>query len=110
MPTTQTAPETQEKKATAEFNNTSNAEIKRIFDLQQGNKQNVKDTTVSQRKRKLRTLKKVIMQKRDKIRQALFDDFKKPFSETDLTEIYPTTSEIKHAISELGNWMKPQKV
>lgn len=109
MATTQVAPEKQ-KEQTAEFYNTPTAELKEIFELQQANKQKVKNTTVSQRKKKLRALKRAIMNKREKIQQALYDDFKKPFSETDLTEIYPTTSEIKHALNELGNWMKPQKV
>lgn len=108
MSDTQIAPEIEKK--VAQSANTSAAEIKRIFDLQQANKQNVKNTSTAQRKKKLRALKKAIMDKREQIREALYADFKKPYSETDLTEIYPTTSEIKHALSEISNWMKPQKV
>lgn len=110
MASTQIAPESKAVNTVNQSDNTATSEIKRIFDLQQQNKQNVKNTSVSQRKRKLRNLKKAILDNKDKIREALYSDFSKPYSETDLTEIYPTTAEIKHAISDLGNWMKPQKV
>ena len=47
---------------------------------------------------------------KDKIREALYTDFKKPFTETDLTEIYPVIGEIKFAKSHLKSWVKRQKV
>lgn len=44
------------------------------------------------------------------IREALKNDFNKPEAETDLTEIFPVTSEINHAIKNLKKWMKPRSV
>lgn len=46
----------------------------------------------------------------DDIRNAIHADFKKPYPEIDITEIFVVTSEIKHAIKNLENWMKPKKV
>ncbi len=69
------------------------------------------NTTYKQRVKKLNALKKAVeVTYRDRIKQALYDDFKKPFTETDLTEIYPVVSEIKHVKSNLKSWMKRQKV
>lgn len=90
--------------------NTDLANVQRIFAAQQANKQNVKNTTAAQRKKKLNALKDVIFQYREQIEQALYNDFKKPAAETDLTEIYPTASEIRHVVSNLSDWMKPTGV
>ena len=70
-----------------------------------------RNSTYKQRVNKLNALKKAVeVTYRDRINQALFDDFKKPFTETDLTEIYQVVGEIKHVKSHLKSWMKKQKV
>ena len=82
-----------------------------IFANQKANQFNIGNTNFKQRIKKLNALKNAVENTyRDKIRQALYDDFKKPFTETDLTEIYPVVSEIKHVKSNLKSWMKRQKV
>lgn len=50
------------------------------------------------------------MENQDLIRQALWEDFKKPAPEVDLSEIYPVTSEINHTLKQLKGWMKPSSV
>lgn len=90
--------------------NTPVEEIHRIFQLQQKNKQNVKNTTAKERKKKLNALKRMIFDRREDIQQALYKDFRKAPAETDLTEIYPTVSEIRHAAGRLSDWMRPHKV
>ncbi len=90
--------------------NTPVSEILRLYELQQKNKQNVKNTTAKERRKKLKELKKVIFAKREAIKQALYNDFRKAPAETDLTEIYPTISEIHHAIDRVDEWMLPQEV
>lgn len=82
-----------------------------LFEKQRANKYHVGNSTYKQRIMKLNALKKAIeVTYRDKIKQALYDDFKKPFTETDLTEIYQVIGEIKHVKSHLKSWMKKQKV
>ncbi|WP_299776886.1 aldehyde dehydrogenase family protein [uncultured Formosa sp.] len=82
-----------------------------IFDAQKANQFAVGNTTYKERIAKLKALKQAIeVDFKDQIREALYSDFKKPFLETDLTEIYPILSEIKHVTSELKGWMKRQKV
>jgi len=89
----------------------SNNKYSSLFNTQKENQFIVGNSTPKQRIQKLNALKKAIeFTYKDKIRQALFDDFKKPFTETDLTEIYPVISEIKFAKSNLKSWMKCQKV
>lgn len=60
---------------------------------------------------KLKALKKALEHEyRQPIREALYADFKKPFLETDLTEIYPVLAEIRHAEQNLRDWMRPKRV
>jgi aldehyde dehydrogenase (NAD+) len=51
-----------------------------------------------------------VLKYRDKIRDALYKDFRKHPSEVDIAEIYPITSDIKHTKSHLSKWMRPRKV
>jgi aldehyde dehydrogenase (NAD+) len=44
------------------------------------------------------------------INRAIHADFKKPYPEISITEVYPVTSEIKHTVKHLESWMKPKKV
>ena len=85
-------------------------EIQRIFNLQQQNQFKVGNTTVSQRKAKLKKLHKAILAYRPQIKEALYQDYRKHPSEVDLTEIYPITSEIKHTKSHLRSWMSDTRV
>ncbi len=82
-----------------------------LFAKQKANTYNIGNTTYKQRIKKLNALKNAVENTyRDNIKQALYDDFKKPFTESDLTEIYQVVGEIKHAKSHLKSWMKKQKV
>ncbi len=89
---------------------TSASEINRLFDLQKGNQFATASTSTKQRIAKLKKLHKAVLKYRPAIKEALFSDFKKHPSEVDLTEIYPVTSEIKHTISNLYQWMGKHKV
>ncbi len=84
--------------------------VDELFDSMQANRYNVGRTTAKERIQKLKKLLKVIESNREAIHQALYADFKKPSAETDLSEIYVATSEIKHAIAHLKQWMKPRPV
>ncbi|WP_298262527.1 aldehyde dehydrogenase family protein [uncultured Lutibacter sp.] len=83
----------------------------KLFNNQQKNQFYVGNSTYKQRLKKLNALKKAIEKTyRTKIQEALYADFKKPFTETDLTEIYPIISEIKHVKFHLKSWMNKQRV
>ena len=86
------------------------SEINRIFGLQQKNQFNVANTTASQRYEKLEKLHKAVLKYRNDIKDALYKDFRKHPSEVDLSEVYPVTSELKHAKSHLNKWMGKHKV
>jgi aldehyde dehydrogenase (NAD+) len=82
-----------------------------LFNRQSANQYKIGNTTYKERIKKLDALKKALeITYKEDIRKAMYDDFKKPYLETDLTEIYPVISEIKFTTSKLKSWMKLQKV
>lgn len=89
---------------------TTAAEIQRIFNLQKANQFNIGNTSVSERKAKLTKFHQAIEKYRPEIKIALNKDYGKHPSEVDLTEIYPITSEIKHAKRKLRSWMGRHRV
>ncbi|WP_027125659.1 aldehyde dehydrogenase family protein [Gelidibacter mesophilus] len=82
-----------------------------LFNRQKANQFKVGISTYKERIKKLELLRKALESTyKQKIREAMYADFKKPFLETDLTEIYPVLTEIKFAKSNLKYWVKDQKV
>lgn len=82
-----------------------------VFKMLKINQYKVSNSSCKQRIFKLKALKKAISKSyKQEIREAMFKDFKKPFAETDLTEIYPIMGEIDYAILHLKSWMRAQKV
>ncbi len=89
---------------------TNQAEIQEIFKSQQQRQYETGRSTAAERIAKLKRFHQAISDYTPEIRQALYDDFRKHPSETDLTEIYCITGEIKHAVRHLKRWMKPNRV
>ncbi len=85
-------------------------EIDRLYDLQQQNRAAVAATTAAQRIKKLRRFHDLVLARRDEIRAAMWEDYRKPAAEVDLSEIYPVVSEARHASRHLRKWMKPRRV
>lgn len=84
---------------------------KPLFEKQNANQFHIGNTNYKTRIQKLKKLQNALEYTyREAIQKALYNDFKKPFAETDLTEIYPVVSEIKFACKHLKQWLKPQKV
>ncbi len=50
------------------------------------------------------------MRNQKAVQDALWNDFHKAPAETDLTEIYPALTEIRHVVSHLSEWMRPQAI
>ncbi|WP_338762894.1 aldehyde dehydrogenase family protein [Bernardetia sp. ABR2-2B] len=84
--------------------------IDEIFEAQQNNRWAVAKTTTKERIEKLKRLQDALFNYRAAFHNSLRQDFGKPEAETDLSEIYPTSNEIKHAISNLEKWMKDESV
>ena len=84
--------------------------INRVFQAQKANQFVVANTSAKERIHKLNKLHAAVMKYRPEIREALYNDFRKPAAEADLTEIYVITSEIKHAKKHLKQWMRQQSV
>lgn len=70
----------------------------------------LKQEPISLRKERLKRLLKWVMSNRDRIKQAVFEDFQKPPTEVDISEVYPVIGEIKHALRHLDQWSRPIKV
>ena len=85
--------------------------ITTVFNAQKENQYLVANAPISERRKILKALKKAVeVTYRKAIQEALYKDMGKPVAEVDLTEIYPITSEIKHALSHLNSWTRNQSV
>ena len=62
------------------------------------------------RRQRLRRLADWLTAHRTEVQQALHQDFRKPPAETDLTEIWPLLTELKHTSRHLAKWLAPQAV
>ena len=62
------------------------------------------------RKSRLKKLQAWIENNNAAIQQAVYEDFKKPAEEADISEIYPVMTEIREALSNLKTWAKPSHV
>ena len=67
-------------------------------------------SSAKERIRRLDALYAEIWSRRDDLKEAMWDDFKKPAEEVDLTEIFVVKSEIKAVKKRLRRWMKPERV
>jgi aldehyde dehydrogenase (NAD+) len=85
-------------------------EIDQVFNSQRSRDNLQQSRLLKTRIEKLTKLRTWIHENREQIQQALFNDFKKPAEEVDLSEIYVVLSEIKHALKHLKAWVKPQKM
>ena len=65
---------------------------------------------VAARRQRLTRLEDWLSSHRADIQQALYQDFRKPAAEADLTEIWPTLTEIRHTRRHLKQWLAPRPV
>lgn len=81
-----------------------------LFSLQLKNRWTIAETSAATRIEKLKLLKSEVLRRREDIKLALYKDFKKPFAESELTEIHPVLDELNFAIKHLKSWMKKKRV
>ncbi len=89
----------------------TSVDLQAIFQAQQNNRWKIAKTTTAERKRKLAKLRVAIETTyRKAIQEALQADLHRSNAETDLSEIYPVISEVKHTMAYLSRWMRDAKV
>lgn len=81
-----------------------------VFEIQKSYAKTLKSSKPSERIKKLRKLLKAIEEYTPRIEEALHKDFRKHPTETLLTEIFSVIADVKHGMSNLRTWMKPQVV
>jgi aldehyde dehydrogenase (NAD+) len=84
--------------------------LDRIYDAQQRNRAVIAATGAAERIGKIKRLERAMLARRDEIRAAMWDDYRKPAAEVDLSEIYPVVSEARHAVRHLRSWLRPRRV
>jgi len=85
-------------------------ELERVYAKQLARRADVGATEAGERIEKIRRLREAIFAHRADLHAALWEDYRKPAPEIDLSEIYPAVSEAKHAMRHLRRWMKPRRV
>ena len=84
--------------------------VERIFQKQREKSLLLRKEAITERKKRLEKLIDWIFSNRDRIKQTIHQDFKKPLLEVDTTEIYPVLTEIRYTLSNLDDWTRPTKV
>lgn len=87
---------------------TTQSDIIDLFERVKEHSFSLRTSTLKQRKNQLNKLEKWIMNHREDIRQAVYNDLQKPHQETDLTEIFVVLSELRKAKKNLRSWMMPK--
>ena len=82
--------------------------IHEIFERQRARRRAMGKRTPDDRIQTLRRMRAAIVEKREGLAAAIFQDFRKPVTEVELSEIHPTLEEIDHAIANLTDWMAPE--
>ncbi|MFN8309628.1 MAG: aldehyde dehydrogenase family protein [Chitinophagales bacterium] len=90
--------------------NTDIKEVKRLYDLQRSNLQNLKNERIADRVSKIEKLQKAVLANREKIEKALYDDFRKPAIHTAFSEIYPVVADCRTYRANLHQWAEPEEI
>lgn len=81
-----------------------------LFERQKIRSQQLRLEGIAERKKRLRALVPFLLKNRERISEAVYQDFKKSSTESDISELYPVLTEIRHALAHLDEWAKPQKI
>ena len=92
---------------TSPVQNATQAELARVFALQQAHQWDVKASTADVRKAKLGRLKDAVLANADAIVAAVQQDTRKPEGEIRVTEVLNIVGNIQLNIDSLEEWMAP---
>jgi aldehyde dehydrogenase (NAD+) len=85
-------------------------QIHEIFEKQLVHQYTVRRTTAQQRIARLKQLHDTIYRRRPEIERAIYADFRKSKTETDISEVGVSLGEIRHTMRHLKTWMRTQSV
>lgn len=88
----------------------ADASLQDTFKRLKGRSESLRTEPLSARKKRLRELETWIHANRQRIREAVYADYRKPFLEVDTSEIYPVLAELRHALRKLDQWAAPVKI
>ncbi len=86
------------------------ARMREVFERQRHTALRLRTSTVAQRKEKIRRLRDAMIKNMDALREAGWQDFRRPPAEVDLEEVLAVTLEANDALRNLKGWMKPHRV
>ena len=81
--------------------------IQQAFEAQRPTAIRLRQSTLGERREKIRKLRDSLVAHQQAIIDAGFADFRKPPTEVELTEILPVIAEANDALRNLKSWMKP---
>src|SRR5437868_5633951 len=81
-----------------------------VFEKQKKRSLLLRSEKISDRKSRLSRFEAFLFKNRHRVSEAVFNDFKKPKTESDISEVYPVLTEIRHTLAHLNDWAKPQKI
>jgi aldehyde dehydrogenase (NAD+) len=84
--------------------------IKEVFALQKQNLPALNQTSLSERLAKLRAIEQFLMDngQQEKLKQAMFADFRKPGVEVMISEVSVVLQQIRHIKKNLRRWLQPE--
>jgi len=88
----------------------SHSGFQEVFERQRSRRRALAKRPAVERIQTLRRLRAAIVDRREALAAAIFEDFRKPAAEVEITEVHPTLEEIDHAILNLADWMAPRPV
>ncbi len=86
------------------------ADIRRIWDAQAKKRWPLAQSSVAERRARLKRLGSAIEKHRAAIDEAVRKDFGKAPEETDLTEVHIVLEELSHTVRNLADWMRTEPV
>lgn len=81
-----------------------------LFEKQKHRSLLLRSESIGDRKRRLRSFEHFLLKNKSRISEAVYKDFKKPPTESDISELYPVLTEIRHTLAHLSDWAKPEKI
>jgi aldehyde dehydrogenase (NAD+) len=85
-------------------------QMRAAFERLRENRWKLARSCAEERVARLQRLRAALWEKRAGLQQAIQADFGKHPTETDITELFPTLSELRHTSKHLAGWMKPVRV